>query len=168
MKTEKKANRQFDETPDELWKSINLLIPHAREQQTCFSKELLSERTLLVEFIEVYERTSPHAHFLTAIDDLNRFGYISNGISNGSCEALLLKGIIAVAEEIQGRPLWEVLHMIAFNKASYKKFCETYLPLPVKIRCFLGSIIARLENKQKTIQEDIRLQHVWEQPVSTW
>ena len=158
LSSKKKSWNQ--ESIEEIWKRIYDLIPYAKEDTTSFDMDLNSECEYLKKFVHHHEKHSHYQHFFSAIDDLSRFGYIGN--KKGS-EALLLKSIIAVAEEKQKQPLWEILHMIIFNKASYKKFFEIYLPMPNRIRNYLGTIIAHLENQQKVIKEDCRLKN-WEFP----
>ncbi|MCD7972323.1 MAG: hypothetical protein LUG18_06605 [Candidatus Azobacteroides sp.] len=150
------------ESTEALWKRISHLIPHAKEDFRSFDEELNEEREFLEKFISDYEKSSYTQHYLDLIDDLEKYGYI--GSENENSEALLLKSIIAVTEKKQKRPLFEVLHMIIFNKASYKRFFEIYIPLPNKVRNYLGSIIARLENQQKAIEKDLRLINIWEDP----
>ena len=155
MKTQKKYTKWLTEPIDEFWKRIGDLIPYCKESCDDLDDELSDEYDYLNEFVSYYKDHSPHKHYLAAIDDLSKYGYLGNEDTDN--EVLLLKSIIAVAEKKQGRPLWEVLHMIAFNKASYKNFFVMYLPVPASVKRFLGSIIARLENQQKAIKEDPRL-----------
>ncbi len=162
MKTLKHSPEQFAGPIDEFWKKINDLIPFAKKNKGSLDDELSEKREFLDNFVVYYRENSPHKHYLSAIDDLNKYGYLGNELNDN--ETLLLKSIIAVSEKKQGRPLWEVLHMIAFNKSSYKSFFIMYLPIPGAIKSFLGSIIARLENQRKAIKEDSRLKNIWKTP----
>lgn len=152
------------EPTENFWKRINNLINYSKNKNIPTDVKPEDEREFLKACIHDYEQSSYNQHYLAAIDDLHKYGYI--GEKDDDTEALLLKSIIAVSEKKQSRPLWEILHMIIFNKANYRRFFETYLPLPSKIRNFLGRIIAKLENQQMAIKNDLRLKGIWAHPES--
>ena len=155
--------KQKSESAEGYWKRINNMIALLRNN-TPHDVIPEDERIILEEFVNDYEQHSYNQHYLSVIDDLQQYGYI--GKQGDDTEVLLLKSILAVSEKKESRPLWEVLRMIVFNKASYRRFFETYLPLPSKARHFLGSIIAKLENQQAAIKNDLRITGIWKYPNS--
>ncbi|MCL1942318.1 MAG: hypothetical protein FWF54_02030 [Candidatus Azobacteroides sp.] len=163
MKTQLRYTKWLTEPIDELWKKVSELIPHHKENNVPSEDIGADEYEYLRDFVSYYKESSPHSHYLAVIDDLNKYGYFGNDKASEK-EVLLLKSIIAIAEKKQGRPLWEVLHMIVFNNANYKNFFVMYLPIPNAAKKFLGSIIARLENQQKAIESDKRLNNIWKSP----